>query len=70
MQIEGQNPLENFFMFTIYQNYTLALSNTEHFTCKNQDVDNVYNKLWVHRCQLGSWVMGPGRYQRGLQRFA
>ena len=63
-------PFREFVYVHYYQNYTLALSNTEHFTCKNQDVDNVYNKLWVHRCQLGSWVMGPGRYQSELQRFA
>ena len=27
-----QYPLENFFIFTIYQNYTLALSTKHHYT--------------------------------------
>ena len=34
MQLYKQNPLEKFFIFTIYRNYTLALTNNFDTTKK------------------------------------
>ena len=36
IQLYKQYPLEKFFIFTIYQNYTLAL-NTEYYLCNRND---------------------------------
>ena len=40
-----QYPLEKFFIFTIYQNYTLALSITAHFSCHDINIFEVILQL-------------------------